>query len=304
MTDLVVPRVGVGFPSVVVENVSMVYRTPTVNREVRKNTPFLKQILGSAIGRAPRENVVAVDDLSFVARTGEFIGLLGANGAGKSTIMRIIAGVETPTSGNVYVNRQPALLGVSAALIPELSGIENARIGCLALGMTKEEADAKLPDIIDFAGIGDAIYRPMKTYSSGMGARLRFAISTANRPEILLIDEALSTGDASFQEKSQARMQEMLNTTGTIFLVSHNSILIEEMCNRALWLHQGRIISDGDAREVARAYRWWAWCVANGDLDKAERAIKSYRDEFVPQSIKVIGSPGQLKYTGPRHRVR
>lgn len=291
-------------PTVVVDKVSVVYDTATTSPETRKAAALTRRAKSRILGQDLTVPVTAVDKVSLVAHTGEFIGLLGQNGAGKSTILRIIAGVETPRSGKVYSSTQPALLGVQAALLPELSGLENARLGLLAIGMSPERAEAHLPDIAEFSALGQAIHRPMKTYSSGMAARLRFAISTAARPQILLIDEALSTGDATFQDKSRQRMDEMLDNAGTIFLVSHAAKTIEDMCNRAVWLHEGRIIADGDAEEVARAYRWWAWCVAKGEFDKAELAIKDHRDNFVPQQIQTRGKPGLIPQAAPKHRRR
>lgn len=293
-----------GLPTVVVDKVSVVYDTATSSPERKKEASFARRAKSKILGRDLTVPVKAIDNFSLVAQTGEFIGLLGQNGAGKSTILRVIAGVETPRSGKVYSATQPALLGVQAALLPELSGLENARLGMLAIGMTPEKAESLLPEIIEFSALGQAIHRPMKTYSSGMGARLRFAISTAARPSILLIDEALSTGDATFQDKSRERMDEMLDNAGTIFLVSHTAKLIEDLCNRAIWLHEGRIIADGNATEVAQAYRWWAWCVANGDHEKAERAIKDHRDNFIPQRVRTHGKPGLVRATAPKHRRR
>ena len=162
----------------------------------------------------------ALRGLTFVAKEGESIGILGSNGSGRSTLLRLIAGGESPTSGDLRVTAEPILLGISAALQPELSGRRNVELGCLAMGMTLAETRELYDPIVKLSGIGDAIYRPMKTYSAGMAARLKFAIATAVNPEILLIDEALSAGDAAFEE-------------------------------RTIWLHEGRIIADGTAEDVA-----------------------------------------------------
>lgn len=219
--------------------------------------------------RRPRASVSAVRNVSFVAREGDFIGLVGRNGSGKSTLLRAIAGLEVPSRGTILASAQPQFLGVNAALIPDLSGEQNALLGCLAMGMSPDEAARKSKEIADFSGLGSAIYRPMKTYSSGMGARLKFSISLANRPEVLLVDEALSTGDAAFTDKSRQAMEGILSDAGTVFLVSHAAQMVEEMCKRALWIDSGRLVIDGDAEEVARMYRWYAHNLAQGETEKA-----------------------------------
>lgn len=220
-------------------------------------------------GRRPTASVAAIRNFSFVAREGDFIGLVGRNGSGKSTLLRAIAGLEVPSRGSILASAQPQFLGVNAALIPDLSGEQNALLGCLAMGMSPDEADRKSKEIAEFSGLGAAIYRPMKTYSSGMGARLKFSISLANRPEILLVDEALSTGDAAFQDKSREAMEGILSDAGTVFLVSHAAQMVEEMCKRAMWIDSGRLVIDGDAEEVARMYRWYAHNLAQGETEKA-----------------------------------
>ncbi|MFV0407354.1 MAG: ABC transporter ATP-binding protein, partial [Propioniciclava sp.] len=212
--------------------------------------------------------------VSLIAERHEAVGLVGLNGSGKSTLLRVIAGLEAPQRGTVAARSNPILLGVSAALVGGLSGRENVRLGCLAMGMKPDQAAQALPDIMELSGIGSAINRPMNTYSSGMGARLRFAIAAAARPEILLIDEALSTGDAAFKERSQERMAELRAEAGCVFLVSHAAQTIEEMCTRAIWLHNGHVILNGPAPEVARTYRWYAWNIAKGESDKARTVLR------------------------------
>jgi len=200
----------------------------------------------------------------------------------------MIAGVEVPTAGRVVARSTPVLLGVNAALVPDLSGAQNVQLGCLALGMDPSAAENAMPEILELSGIGDAIHLPMRTYSSGMGARLRFAIATAANPEILLIDEALSTGDAAFRERSEERMRGLLNAAGTVFLVSHAAQTIEEMCTRAVWLHRGRVVLDGPAEETARKYRWWAWNVAKGETATAEKLLKDAFAEGRNVEVRLI----------------
>lgn len=211
--------------------------------------------------------------VSLAAREGEMVGLVGLNGSGKSSLLRVLAGLQPATSGVVVASAQPQLLGVSAALVPDLSGEENIWLGTLAMGMTPDDAYFAKERIEQLAGIGDAIKQPMNTYSSGMGARLRFAISIAADPEILMIDEALATGDASFAERSKEAMHGLIARAGTVFLVSHAAKTIEDMCTRALWLDNGTLIADGPADDVAHMYRFYAHSIAIGKHEAAKKAL-------------------------------
>ncbi|XVQ90417.1 ABC transporter ATP-binding protein [Microbispora siamensis] len=205
-------------------------------------------------GRPQMKEVHAVKGVSFVAHHGDAIGIIGRNGSGKSTLLRAIAGLLPPHKGAVYTNGQPSLLGVNAALMKELTGERNIILGCYAMGMSPNEVRQKYDEIVDFSGIGDFVQFPMSTYSSGMGARLRFAISSAKTHDVLLIDEALATGDREFKKKSQQRIKQMRESAGTVFLVAHNLDVIEETCNRVIWLHKGKIRMEGDPQEVLEAY--------------------------------------------------
>lgn len=218
--------------------------------------------------------VHALKGVSFLAEQGESIGVLGRNGSGKSTLMRLIAGKEAPSSGEILVSSTPTLLNVSAALQPRLSGLENIRLGLLAQGLTPREIPALSEEIQDFADIGDAVHRPMNTYSSGMGARLKFAISTSVKREVLLIDEALATGDAAFTKKAQDRMSSFLTDSGTIFLVSHAMSTIKSICTRAIWLNDGEIIADGPASEISKLYSKWTMRIGKGETEWAEELLE------------------------------
>ncbi|MCX6461570.1 MAG: ATP-binding cassette domain-containing protein [Actinobacteria bacterium] len=198
--------------------------------------------------------IKAVRGMSFVAHKGEAVALIGRNGCGKSTILKGIAGLLPPTKGRVYTSAQPSLLGVGAALVPSLTGERNVILGSLALGLTPEEAKERMDDVVEFAGIGDFISLPMSTYSSGMGARLRFAIAASVSHEILLIDEALATGDADFYRRSSERIRELRDQAGTVFLVSHSTKVVRDTCTRAIWIEQGKIVMDGEVNEVIKAY--------------------------------------------------
>jgi teichoic acid transport system ATP-binding protein len=201
--------------------------------------------------------VHAVKGVSFAAYKGEAIGLIGSNGSGKSTLLKAIAGLLPPARGKVFTRGQPALLGVNAALMADLTGERNVVLGGLAMGMTRDQVRERYDDIVEFSGIndkGDFISLPMRTYSSGMGARLRFSIAAAKSHDVLLIDEALSTGDARFRRRSQQRIDELRAEAGTVFLVSHSNGTITESCDRALWLEAGTLRMDGPAAEVVAAY--------------------------------------------------
>ena len=209
----------------------------------------------ASLGRRRRyREVHALKDVSFSAYAGEAIGVIGANGSGKTTLMQAISGLLPVNEGAVYARATPMLLGVGAILNKQLSGRRNIMLGGLALGLTREEILEREEEIIDFAGIGDAIDWPMKAYSSGMAARLQFAVSAAVRPEILIIDEALAVGDRDFKKKSQRRIEKLREKAGTVFLVTHSMQQIRNMCTRAFWLDEGRLMVDGDPEDVVDAY--------------------------------------------------
>jgi teichoic acid transport system ATP-binding protein len=240
-------------PTVVVDGLHVVYRVYASSTEAGTAASALKRILFRQRRPATRE-VHAVRGLSFVAYEGDAIGVIGRNGSGKSTLMRAIAGLLPATRGAVYAHGQPSLLGVNAALITNLTGKRNVELGCLAMGMTPEQVRQVYPEIVEFSGIGEFINMPMHTYSSGMGARLRFAIAAAMSREVLLIDEALATGDREFRRRSEDRIRQMRAEAGTVFLVSHNMNTVRDTCNRVIWIDKGRIQMDGDAETVVDAY--------------------------------------------------
>ncbi len=232
---------------------------------------------GHRIGRRDVRHVDALRGVSFVARRGESIGIIGRNGSGKSTLLNLIAGGEAPTSGKISVAHQPSLLGVTPALQGWLTGEQNTYLGLLALGMSPQQAKEKIPEIVEWAELGEAATRPMSTYSSGMGAKLSFAISTAIQPEILLVDETLSTGDAAFADKARERMQALLGTTGNIFLVSHSLSIVRENCSRAIWIHRGDVIADGGSEEVIEGYSAFSDALKSGKDDEADQVLARHR---------------------------
>ena len=288
-------------PNIIAENVQVRYTVDT--NDPGQSTKGLRRIGNAMLGRRGQTTVRALRGVNLVAREGEMVGIVGANGSGKSTFLRNIAGVEQPDRGQILVRYQPLLLGVSAALQPSLSGGENVRLGCLAMGLNPEEAAEAFDHVVELSALGAAIHRPMGTYSSGMGARLRFAIALSARPKILLIDEALSTGDATFAERSERAMDELLAEAGTVLLVNHAAKVIQELCTRAVWMHKGEILMNGPAEAVAEKYRWWAWNVAKGKEDIADKLLHDVVSNAVKEEINIL-EPELTRDAIPRHAAR
>ena len=204
---------------------------------------------------AGRSVVRAIRGVSLDVFEGETVGVIGLNGSGKSTLLSAVAGVLPTTRGEILVSDEPRLMGVGAALIGEASGIRNIRLGCLALGMAKSEVEDRLDDLVAFTELGDAIHRPLNTYSSGMRARVQFVVATAVSPRILLIDEALSVGDKDFRQKSRTRVEEIIDSAGTLFMVNHSLDELVNFCSRGVWLQEGRVVMDGAITDVIAAYQ-------------------------------------------------
>lgn len=243
-------------PAVIASHVDISYTIYGAGSSRREDDPVkvVDRLVHRARSQVGTRQVHAVKDVSFVAHQGESIGLMGRNGSGKSTLLRSIAGLIPPTSGDIYLGGKAALLGVNAVLMRSLSGTRNVMIGGQALGLSRREVREKYDEIVDFADIGEFINLPMSAYSAGMAARLRFAISTAAVPDILVVDEALGTGDAEFKAKAADRIAQIKESAGTIFVVSHSATQIDSLCNRALWMEKGELIMDGDPAAVGAAY--------------------------------------------------
>jgi teichoic acid transport system ATP-binding protein len=241
-------------PIVVVDGLHIVYRVYSAGGGKGTAATALLRILRRE-NRPQMKEVHAVRGVSFIAYRGDAIGVIGTNGSGKSTLLKAIAGLLPPARGAVYTDGQPSLLGVNAALMRDLSGSRNIILGCLAMGLSQEETKKRYDEIVKFADLKPGfIDYPMSTYSSGMGARLRFAIAAARTHDVMLIDEALATGDAKFKRRSKAKIDELRKHAGAVFLVAHNLDVIEETCNRVIWLDEGRIKMDGDPQTILSAY--------------------------------------------------
>jgi len=233
-----------------VEDVSVTYRTSL------ERAPTLKSTL-LRLGRRERviREIEALRNVSFTVPHGKVMGVVGANGAGKSTLMRTVAGILPPTSGRIEVHgRVSTLLSLGVGFNRKLTGRQNVVLGGLAAGLTRAELAAKYDEIVDFAELDDFMDMPMRTYSSGMYGRLAFAVAVTMHPDILIIDEALSVGDARFRKKSFERMRQLCGEDRTILLVSHALGSIEKLCDEAIWLDKGRIQMWDEPHAVVEAY--------------------------------------------------
>ena len=256
-------------PAVVLDDVSMTYYVRTnQTAEVNKKPGLLDRIRTAS--RAHEMTIPALKPLSRVFTVGESVGVIGTNGSGKSTLMKLVSGQLKPTTGRVMATSRPVMLGVGAALLPSLTGHENITLGCLAMGMPRKDVEERRKAILDLSGLEDAAHLPLRSYSSGMGARLQFAIATAVDPDILIIDEALNTGDAQFRDRTRERVDELRARAGCVIVVSHSLDTIREICTRVIWLEKGELVMDGDPDEVTGAYHTYA-------IHRGRQRVKSAR---------------------------
>ena len=215
-----------------------------------------RQLFARGMRSRRSTTIHAVQQVSFDVDVGEAVGIVGSNGSGKSTLLRAIAGLQSVAAGTVLVRGEPHLLGVGAALKPVLSGYRNVMLGGLAMGIPRNEIEAMMPAVVEFSGLGEAMRRPMSTYSSGMKARLAFSIATLRVPDVLLIDEALAVGDREFRERSLERIKAIRDDAGTVLMVTHNLAEIRQTCSRCLWMNDGVLVADGAVDEVLEAYEY------------------------------------------------
>jgi len=236
------------------------------------------------------QEIMAVKDVSLEVKRGEVVGIIGPNGAGKTTLLKMIAGLLPVDGGQIEVHGKiTALLALGVGVHPEFTGRENILYGGMLLGMSKAEVVRKMPAIIEFAELGDYINRPFRTYSSGMRARLLFAISMSIDPDILIVDEALATGDVYFVQKSSRRIRELCNSGATILFVSHNLSQVQEICQRALFMAEGRIVGEGRPSEMIAAYSHWAF-----ERERRAPIITEHQD------LRMLSGSGEVQITAIR----
>jgi ABC-type polysaccharide/polyol phosphate transport system ATPase subunit len=238
--------IAVSVQSVGLEYTTSVDKKPTLKARVKR------------LGRSGKfsRTVKALSDVSIDVHYGTVLGIIGSNGAGKSSLMRVISGIIPPSQGRIEVyGSVSTLLALGVGFNASLTGRENVYLGGLAAGMTRAEIDNQFDEIAEFSELGEAIDSPMRTYSSGMYARLAFSVAATVKPDILIIDEALSTGDARFKEKSLNRIKELRTEDRALILVSHALATIEDICNEVIWLDKGKMMARGKPAEVIAAYR-------------------------------------------------
>lgn len=235
---------------ITVENVSMHFRMD------KNHTTSLKEWVVSFLkGKQQYEEFHALENVTFDVKRGEIFGVIGRNGAGKSTLLKVVSGIYKPTSGKaVSAGRIAPMLELGSGFDQELSGHDNIFLNGAILGFTEDFLKQKYDEIVAFSELGEFIHQPIKTYSSGMMMRLAFSVATIVEPEILIVDEILAVGDASFQQKSRARMLELMQGGTTVLFVSHSMDQIREMCDRVLWLDHGTVKMIGETQAVCDAY--------------------------------------------------
>jgi lipopolysaccharide transport system ATP-binding protein len=217
----------------------------------------LSAVTGGAIDRKYDGSVIVkgLQNINLSIKAGERVGLIGHNGAGKTTLLRVLSGIYAPTEGEAIIYGEcVSLINISLGIDPEATGRENIKLRSAMIGFTPKETQERMEEIIDFSGLGEFIDMPFRTYSSGMQLRLAFAVSTSIRPQILVLDEWLSTGDEEFRHRAEKRMREVVDSTEILILASHSRRLLLENCNRVLWMEHGKVRMDGCVNQVTEAY--------------------------------------------------
>jgi len=253
-----------------IEGVSKIYP------RVHKSRERLQAFVSLLFGREPVNGAKVLSDINLDVVRGQSLGIIGENGAGKSTLLKVLTGVIQPTQGRVMVHGKiAAMLELGAGFQPDFSGMENVRMKASLMGLTNRELTERLDDILEFADIGEYIHEPVKHYSSGMVVRLGFAVITACRPDLLITDEVLAVGDVSFQKKCIRWLQQYLEQGGTLLLVSHSMYVVQKLCQKALWVHDGGVEQYGDVFPVTQAYLAWH---EKRNVKEKERQIKATGD--------------------------
>jgi lipopolysaccharide transport system ATP-binding protein len=243
-------------PFIKLDHVSVEF--PVFNAATRSlKNRILNTVVGASIGKSADGHVIVrgLDDISVTIKDGDRVGLVGHNGAGKTTLLRLLSGIYTPTTGSAAIEGECiSLINTTLGIDPEATGRENIRLRAAMMGMTRAEIRERSEEIAEFSGLGEFLDMPFRTYSTGMQLRLAFAASTSISPEILIMDEWLSTGDEDFMEKANRRLSDIVNATNILVLASHSRTLLLENCKRVIWLEHGKFRMDGPAEEVADAY--------------------------------------------------
>lgn len=235
-----------------IEGVSKIYP------RVHKPRERLQAFIALLFGREPENGAEVLRNINLDVVRGQSLGIIGENGAGKSTLLKVMTGVIQPTYGRVMVHGNiAAMLELGAGFQPDFSGMDNVRMKASLMGLSNRELNERLDDILEFADIGEYIHEPVKHYSSGMVVRLGFAVITACRPDLLITDEVLAVGDESFQKKCIRWIQQFLKQGGTLLLVSHSMYVVQKLCQKALWIHEGAVEQYGDVFPVTQAYLAW-----------------------------------------------
>ncbi|WP_099657829.1 ABC transporter ATP-binding protein [Acidovorax sp. 56] len=251
-----------------------VLRVRSVSKEYKLYPSPRSRLRALLTGRATHRSHWALRDVSFELQRGECIGVIGDNGAGKSSLLKLLAGTMQPSQGSIErVGRVTAILELGAGFHPDFSGRDNLYFGGSLIGISREEMERLEPEIIEFCELGEALDRPVKTYSSGMTVRLAFALVTAVQPDVLIIDEALAVGDQHFQKKCVERITAFRNSGCTILFCSHSPYHIRHLCDRALWLKAGQVAQFGGTEEVLAAYDVYTRQREAGDLAEAAQPI-------------------------------
>jgi lipopolysaccharide transport system ATP-binding protein len=243
-TSIKLRNVGVDFP---------VFNGPAWSIKNR----VLSAVTGGAIDRKYDGSVIVkgLQNINLKINAGERVGLIGHNGAGKTTLLRVLSGIYAPTEGEVIINGDcVSLINISLGIDPEATGRENIKLRSAMIGLTPKETSDRMEEIIDFSGLGDFIDMPFRTYSTGMQLRLAFAVSTSIRPQILVLDEWLSTGDEEFRHRAKKRMKDVVDSTDILILASHSRQMLVENCNRLILLEHGRVVIDGTTEDVEKLY--------------------------------------------------
>ena len=260
---------------VIADSITKMYKMYANNNEKMKDLFF---------GKSKAQDFYALKGISFRAQEGDCVGFVGMNGSGKSTLANIIGGISVPTSGSITLNGVPSVIAISSGLNGQLTGIENIEVKGLMIGLTMKEINNLKEDIIEFADIGEFIYQPVKVYSSGMKARLGFAISVNINPDILVIDEALSVGDPTFTQRCLDKMKKFRDSGKTIFFVSHSLPQVASFCNKVMWLEYGVMKAYGLSEEVLPMYE--RFLISYKNMTKEE--IAQYQRKIIENQSHLL----------------